>query len=82
MSAGAAGEVQYPIARPNSMSVPEKPGAGPHSRRSLDRPTIPQLAAHPAEVLVIGGGINGAGIARDAAMRGVRTILVLSLIHI
>jgi glycerol-3-phosphate dehydrogenase len=76
VSAGAAGEVQYPIARPNSMSVPEKPGAGPHSRRSLDRPTIPQLAAHPAEVLVIGGGINGAGIARDAAMRGVRTILV------
>jgi glycerol-3-phosphate dehydrogenase len=27
-------------------------------------------------VLVIGGGITGAGIARDAAMRGLRTILV------
>ena len=35
-----------------------------------------QLAAHPADLLVIGGGINGAGIARDAAMRGLRTILV------
>jgi glycerol-3-phosphate dehydrogenase len=30
----------------------------------------------PADLLVIGGGINGAGIARDAAMRGLRTIMV------
>jgi glycerol-3-phosphate dehydrogenase len=58
------------------MSMPEKPGAGPHSRRSLERATIAQLAAQPADLLVIGGGINGAGIARDAAMRGLRTILV------
>jgi glycerol-3-phosphate dehydrogenase len=42
----------------------------------LDRATIGQLAAQPADLLVIGGGINGAGIARDAAMRGLRTILV------
>jgi glycerol-3-phosphate dehydrogenase len=35
-----------------------------------------QLSAHPADLLVIGGGINGAGIARDAAMRGLRTLLV------
>jgi glycerol-3-phosphate dehydrogenase len=35
-----------------------------------------QLTAQPADLLVIGGGINGAGIARDAAMRGLRTILV------
>jgi glycerol-3-phosphate dehydrogenase len=27
-------------------------------------------------VLVIGGGITGAGVARDAAMRGLRTVLV------
>jgi glycerol-3-phosphate dehydrogenase len=58
------------------MSMPEKPGTGPHSRRSLERATIAQLAAQPADLLVIGGGINGAGIARDAAMRGLRTILV------
>jgi glycerol-3-phosphate dehydrogenase len=58
------------------MSMPEKPGAGPHSRRSLERATLSQLAAQPADLLVIGGGINGAGVARDAAMRGVRTILV------
>jgi len=37
---------------------------------------VAQLAAHPADLLVIGGGITGAGIARDAALRGLRTILV------
>ena len=67
------------------MSMPEKPGAGPgsvrdgaqgHGKRSLERATLGQLTAQPADLLVIGGGINGAGIARDAAMRGLRTILV------
>ena len=35
-----------------------------------------RLTAHPFDLLVIGGGITGAGIARDAAMRGFRTALV------
>ena len=35
-----------------------------------------QLAADTLDVLVVGGGIVGAGIARDAAMRGLRTGLV------
>src|SRR5216117_2716590 len=30
----------------------------------------------PVDVLIIGGGITGAGIARDAALRGIRTALV------
>ena len=34
------------------------------------------MAAEGVEVLVIGGGITGAGIARDAAMRGVSVGLV------
>lgn len=34
------------------------------------------MAAEPVDVLVIGGGITGAGIARDAALRGFRTALV------
>ena len=34
------------------------------------------LPGEPADLLVIGGGITGAGIARDAAMRGIRTLLV------
>lgn len=40
------------------------------------RADLAALTAQPADVLVIGGGITGAGIARDAAMRGLRTILV------
>jgi glycerol-3-phosphate dehydrogenase len=32
--------------------------------------------APPYDLLVVGGGINGAGIARDAAGRGLRTLLV------
>ena len=30
----------------------------------------------PFDVAVIGAGINGAGIARDAALRGLRVIIV------
>jgi glycerol-3-phosphate dehydrogenase len=40
------------------------------------RAELAELTAQPADLLVIGGGITGAGIARDAAMRGLRTILV------
>ena len=37
----------------------------------------PDLATPPAEVdvLVVGGGVNGAGIARDAAGRGLSVLL-------
>jgi glycerol-3-phosphate dehydrogenase len=37
---------------------------------------IAQLGTGSFDLLVIGGGINGAGIARDAAMRGLRVALV------
>lgn len=37
---------------------------------------LDHLAAETFDVLVIGGGITGAAIARDAAMRGFRTALV------
>ncbi|WP_406697201.1 glycerol-3-phosphate dehydrogenase/oxidase [Singulisphaera sp. Ch08] len=37
---------------------------------------INSLANDPFDVLIIGGGIVGSGIARDAAMRGLRTLLV------
>ncbi|MEO6057054.1 MAG: glycerol-3-phosphate dehydrogenase/oxidase [Gemmatimonadales bacterium] len=40
------------------------------------RATLEQMTAQPADLLVIGGGITGTGIARDAAMRGMRTVLV------
>ena len=34
--------------------------------------TLQSMAAEPLEALIIGGGIVGAGVARDAAMRGLR----------
>lgn len=37
---------------------------------------IRALASEPFDVLVIGGGIFGAGVARDAALRGLRVALV------
>jgi glycerol-3-phosphate dehydrogenase len=37
---------------------------------------LQSMAAEPVDVLVIGGGITGAAIARDAALRGFRTALV------
>src|SRR5579884_1149870 len=49
--------------------------AGP--RTSFDRSAaLTSLAGEPFDVLVIGGGITGAGIALDAAARGLRTALV------
>jgi len=35
-----------------------------------------QIQQSNYDVIVIGGGINGAGVARDAALRGLKTILV------
>jgi glycerol-3-phosphate dehydrogenase len=34
------------------------------------------LGAEPFDLLIVGGGINGAGIARDAVMRGLRVAVV------
>ena len=80
----SAGQIEHPGSGPQPMSVPEEPGAGPGEPRggrnghgrSSERATLAEIAAEPAELLVIGGGITGAGIARDAAMRGLHTVLV------
>src|SRR5713226_3252703 len=49
-----------------------EPGFTRESRaRSLER-----LRRESFDVLVLGGGINGAGIARDLALRGVKVALV------
>jgi glycerol-3-phosphate dehydrogenase len=85
VSSRTTGQIDDPRTRPDQMSVPDKPAAGPghprdgtsgQGKRSPERATLGQLTMQPADLLVIGGGINGAGIARDAAMRGLRTILV------
>jgi glycerol-3-phosphate dehydrogenase len=44
--------------------------------RETRRADLDQLATWPVDLLVIGAGITGAGIAREAAMRGIRTGLV------
>ncbi len=44
-----------------------------HGTRSEN---IERLASEPFDLLVIGGGITGAAIARDAALRGIKTALV------
>lgn len=46
------------------------------SQTTYRRAPLAELSASPVDVLVIGGGITGAGIARDAAMRGLTTVLV------
>jgi glycerol-3-phosphate dehydrogenase len=42
----------------------------------LSRPNLYELCKEKYDLLVVGGGINGAGIARDAALRGLRVLLV------
>ncbi|MBK5936186.1 glycerol-3-phosphate dehydrogenase/oxidase [Halorhodospira halophila] len=37
---------------------------------------IPAELEHPYDLIVIGAGINGAGIARDAALRGLRVLVL------
>jgi glycerol-3-phosphate dehydrogenase len=55
-------------------SAPAKSQAlGPLGRRAL---AMEELTRRPLDVLVVGGGIVGSGIARDAALRGLRTGLV------
>ncbi|GAA2001601.1 glycerol-3-phosphate dehydrogenase/oxidase [Nakamurella flavida] len=36
----------------------------------------PELTGEPFDVIVVGAGINGVGIAQDAALRGLRVVLV------
>ena len=81
----AAGQIQHRDARTEEVIMPREPRAGAREEQSVGRATareiwhrssVERLRAAPADLLIIGGGITGAGIARDAAMRGLRTILV------
>lgn len=40
------------------------------------RPKLAELAQTPYDLLIVGGGINGAGAAREAASRGLKVLLV------
>ena len=54
------------------------PAGGWHTRAmSFDRAAaLRRLADEPLDILVVGGGVTGAGVAVDAAARGLRTGLV------
>src|SRR5690242_13828313 len=56
----------------NAMTRPPRPAFGVAQRPAC----IAALERDTFDVLVIGGGIVGAGVARDAAMRGLRVSLV------
>jgi len=61
------------VYRPSGQSVPWSAVASP----SFDRRTaLQRLGAESFDVLVVGGGITGCGVALDAATRGLRTALV------
>src|SRR6266550_858793 len=42
----------------------------------MTTPIPPQAATVEFDLIVIGAGINGAGVARDAAMRGLKVLLL------
>ena len=42
----------------------------------MDRQIPQDISSYPFDVILIGAGINGAGIARDAAMRGLKVLLL------
>jgi glycerol-3-phosphate dehydrogenase len=50
-------------------------GEAPFSYRTRAT-ALESMQAQPVDLLVIGGGITGGGVARDAALRGFRTALV------
>lgn len=50
--------------------------AEPHAERFERDEALRRLASEQFDLLVIGGGITGAGVALDAASRGLRTALV------
>ena len=56
--------------------IPGAPDDRQPSRKVSRASRLARLSAESFDVLVIGGGINGAGIARDAALRGLRVALV------
>lgn len=54
------------------MQTSSSPG-NPHEQRQK---TLERLTGNPVDVLVLGGGIVGSGVARDAAMRGLDVGLI------
>jgi glycerol-3-phosphate dehydrogenase len=62
-------------ATPQETPLPQDPDRECHEPFAKLGKTHPDLADHQCDVLVVGGGINGAGIARDLAGRGWSVVL-------
>ena len=59
------------------MPVPTDTPASPSPAAVATRQAaLATLAAEPFDMLIVGGGITGAGVAREAALAGFRTALV------
>ena len=62
---------------PLARSPVPSPSIGAMAAAAFDRTTmLERLRDEEFDVLVVGGGITGAGVALDAATRGLRTALV------
>src|SRR5919107_3401873 len=49
---------------------------GPREGGTMTRQIPKDIGDYPFDLIVVGAGINGAGIARDAAMRGLKVLLL------
>jgi glycerol-3-phosphate dehydrogenase len=61
---------------PDNPEIEEEPEPPGHAAPDARADALSQLGERTFDVLVIGGGITGAGVARDAAMRGLSVALV------
>src|SRR5438270_1599555 len=59
---------------PGSRNLPPAPSGG--ELEQTRAAALASMVETPVDVLIIGGGITGVGIARDAALRGFRTALI------
>src|SRR2546426_9453850 len=59
---------------PGNRNLPPAPSGG--ELEQTRAAALASMVETPVDVLIIGGGIAGAGIARDAASRGFRTALI------
>ena len=55
---------------------PELPSPAPPLSAAIRTERLASLQGDPFDLIIIGGGVTGAGIARDAAMRGLKTLLL------
>lgn len=58
------------------MKTPSPPAPSPAPRTLAARRALLERAAHGVDIVVVGGGITGAGTARDATLRGLKVLVV------